>query len=286
MHDGRSAKIASSARGLAAGLAVLLALPGCASSSRGTGTALPQSSDQHVRLQKELESERMLREQLERQHVRLQKRQRLLEQSVTQQTALGRDLEGKLARLHMLLLEKEAQVDELASRLEEAILEVVRAKAKLRSLESKAEAASNLAEAEIALKALQAKSAEAVQNRKYARAQELVKLGVNEFKNENFGGALYLSGQAKGLIREAQEQSMGRRNLPLLPGEVPFSIPVRLRTERDGDLRGEPTLASSVVSALRAGDPLVGHSYKGKWVRVQDGTGRMGWVFYDLVAAR
>ncbi len=223
---------------------------------------------------------------LQKQQEELQQRQVVLEKSLSQQVTLGRDLEERVARLNMLLIEKEAQVDELNSRLGEAILEVVRAKAKLRSLESKAEAASNLAEAEIALKALRTKSPQISGDPKYVRAVELLRLGAEEFKKQNFGGALYLSGQAKGLIRESQEQSLSRQDLPLLLGEIPFTLPVRLKARDASNLRAAPTLNSKVMTRLQAGDPLIGHSYRGKWVRVQNGSGQVGWVYYDLVGAR
>jgi len=67
---------------------------------------------------------------------------------------LAQELEERVARLQLLLLEKDAQVRLLNQQLEAGILEVVRAMAKLRGLDSKAEAASNLAETEIAMKSL------------------------------------------------------------------------------------------------------------------------------------
>src|SRR5213078_2460104 len=63
-------------------------------------------------------------------------------------------LEQRAARLELKVLEQGAQVDELQSRLDDARREVVRAMAKLQSLATRAEAASGMAEAEIALQAL------------------------------------------------------------------------------------------------------------------------------------
>ncbi|MDA2912110.1 hypothetical protein MYX04_14420, partial [Nitrospiraceae bacterium AH_259_D15_M11_P09] len=80
-----------------------------------------------------------------------------LERDLKQQSAVRQALDDDAAKLHLLLLEKEARINGLTEQLEKVILEVVRVKAKLRSLESKAEAASDLAEAEIAVKALKAK---------------------------------------------------------------------------------------------------------------------------------
>src|SRR5437016_12183305 len=75
---------------------------------------------------------------------------------VSRQPVLVRDtaLEQRAARLELKTLEQEAQVAELQSRLDDARREVVRAMAKLQSLATRAEAASGMAEAEIALQAL------------------------------------------------------------------------------------------------------------------------------------
>lgn len=259
-------------------LGASLVLSGCGATMRGTGSV---SEDEPA-----LKSERAARLALETQHRKVLERQALLERSLGQQVTLGHDLEAQLAKLNMLLLEKEAQLDELSHRLEEAILEVVRAKAKLRSLESKAEAASNLAEAEIALKALRTKAPQVAADPKYTRAVELLKLGAEEFRKQNFGGALYLSGQVKGLIRESQEQRLSRQDVPRLPGETPFTLPVRLKAQDGSNLRKEPTLNSQVMVRLQPGDLLIGHSYRGRWVRVQHESGQIGWVYYKLVGAR
>src|SRR6266436_6348822 len=68
-------------------------------------------------------------------------------------------LEQRAARLELKVLEQEAQVDELQSRLGDARREVVRAMAKLQSLATRAEAASGMAEAENAASAGQGRVA-------------------------------------------------------------------------------------------------------------------------------
>ncbi|MDA2912153.1 hypothetical protein MYX04_14635, partial [Nitrospiraceae bacterium AH_259_D15_M11_P09] len=121
----------------------------------------------HVKQQKlleELRNQTAAKDELEEQlateglkRQALNQRQEQFEQDLKQQSAVRQALDDGAANLHLLLLEKEARVNRLTEQLEKVILEVVRAKAKLRSLESKAEAASHLAEAEIAVKALKAK---------------------------------------------------------------------------------------------------------------------------------
>ncbi len=110
-----------------------------------------------------------------------------------QQTLAKR--EDNIAKLQLRLLERDAQIKQLEERLnsqqemlDEAIQEVVRAKAKLRSLESKAEAASGIAEAEIAVKALKAQLAGQTPNPELIKAQELLKMSAQEFKKGELRG--------------------------------------------------------------------------------------------------
>jgi len=120
---------------------------------------------------------------------------------VTQRSpAVVRDtaLEQRAARLELKVLEQEAQVDELQSRLDDARREVVRAMAKLQSLATRAEAASGMAEAEIALQALRAANGNnAPPSPEYGQGSQLLQLATTEFDQQNYAGALYLATEAK-----------------------------------------------------------------------------------------
>ena len=225
---------------------------------------------------------------------KFKQKQQDLENFLKQQVLAKHQLQRKLAKLKpresdrqakldLRLLEKETQLDDLNRRLEEAILEVVRAKAKLRSVGSKAEAASNLAEAEIAVKALKAKTAAGARNSRSAKAEELLRLGAAEFKKKNYSGALYLSGQVKSLIHEGQERSIRRQRLPLFPGEVAFVLPLPLRAQETGTLMDGPGDKFKAIGTLREGAQVIGHSYKDQWIRVQAEDGLTGWVPYKLI---
>jgi len=214
-----------------------------------------------------------------------------------QQTLAKR--EDNIAKLQLRLLERDAQIKQLEERLnsqqamlDEAIQEVVRAKAKLRSLESKAEAASGIAEAEIAVKALKAQLAGQTPNPELIKAQELLKMSAQEFKKENYGGAVYLTSQAKGHIRAGQIRLEGRekvapiKRLPPFKGEVFFALPLPLKILRTSNLRKQPDRESKVITTLKKGTPLIGYSHKDKWVRVMSEDGTNGWVFQTLVGGR
>src|SRR5215510_11319007 len=103
-------------------------------------------------------------------------------------------LEAHAARLELRVLEGEAQVDELQTRLDDARREVVRAMAKLQSLATRAEAASGMAEAEIALQALRAANGnKSNTSPEYGQGTALLQLATTEFDQQNYAGALYLA---------------------------------------------------------------------------------------------
>src|SRR6266480_4264599 len=126
---------------------------------------------------------------------------------VTRQPVLVRDtaLEQRAARLELKVLEQAAQVEELQRRLDDARREVVRAMAKLQSLATRAEAASGMAEAEIALQALRsAGGAGSPASPEYDQGSHLLQLATAEFDQQNYAGALYLATEAKNAAAAGQ----------------------------------------------------------------------------------
>ncbi|MGH7528940.1 MAG: hypothetical protein ACREMN_01010, partial [Gemmatimonadales bacterium] len=107
-------------------------------------------------------------------------------------------LEQRAARLELRVMEKEAEVEELQGLLDDARREVVRAMAKLQSLATRAEAASGMAEAEIALQALRGgEDGGGAAAPEVEQAGQLLALATAEFDKQNYAGALYLATQAK-----------------------------------------------------------------------------------------
>ena len=115
------------------------------------------------------------------------------------------EMDEKIAPLLLTLLEREAQIQNLEKKLDDAIQETVRSKAKLASLESRAEAASNLAEAEVGLKTLVG-SVKGLNKRPEAvRLAALLMTSAAELKKENYGGSLFLTNQIKGKLLDLQD---------------------------------------------------------------------------------
>src|SRR5919109_4059514 len=131
-------------------------------------------------------------------------------------------LEQRAGRLELKTLEQEAEIEELQHRLDDARREVVRAMAKLQSLATRAEAASGMAEAEIALQALRsANGSSSSLTPEISQASQLLQLATAEFDKQNYGGALYLATQAKNAAATGQGRLASSDRGKPRAGEVP-----------------------------------------------------------------
>lgn len=193
------------------------------------------------------------------------------------------ELERRAGRLELRLIEKEAQVEELQTRLDDTRDEVVRTMGRLETFASRAEAASGMAEADVALQSLRG-SAGSSSIPELAQAVRLVQQSSAEFNKKNFGGALYLANQAKALAGSGRARLAGGTRGALQTGETPFAVPVRLRVASRGNVREGPGTSFAISFAVESGTSLTGFSYTDEWVRVTDDSGRAGWIFRSLIA--
>jgi hypothetical protein len=153
--------------------------------------------------------------------------------------------------------------------------------AKLQSLATRAEAASGIAEAEIALQSLRATGAPAS-----VEITELMKQSTAEFDKQNYGGALYLANQAKSAASTARGQLASVERGSLRAGEVPFALPIELQTSSRANVRDGPGGNFKVLFTLPAGAAVTGQSFADQWVRITDDSGRRGWVYRSLIGRR
>jgi TolA-binding protein len=195
------------------------------------------------------------------------------------------DYERRIARLEMSLMEKEAQVDDLQSRLDDTRQEVVRAMAKLQTLATRAEAASGIAEAELALQPLRSVAGQPAAP-EAAQARRLLQESSSEFEKSNYGGALYLANQAKTVAAAGRGRLTTGQRVVERPGETPFNLPIPLKAVSGGNVREGPGLGSKVTFSVQPGDSLTGYSYADEWIRISDDEGRGGWIFRSLVVRR
>jgi hypothetical protein len=194
-------------------------------------------------------------------------------------------LEQHAARLELRLLEQEAQVAELQTRLDDARREVVRAMAKLQSLATRAEAASGMAEAEIALQALRTNGGNPA-SPEWSQGNQLLQLATSEFDQQNYAGALYLATEAKNAAAAGQRRVGSDDRATPRKGEMPFALPLRVQTTGRANLREGPGGNFKVLYTLESDVPLVAYSYVDQWVRVTADGDRSGWIHQTLIGRR
>jgi hypothetical protein len=199
-------------------------------------------------------------------------------------TVRDRDADLRLADLQLQLFDREAQLEEMQARLDEAEREVVRSMAKVQTLATRAEAASAMAEAEVALRTL--RRAVGSQSPAVVRDSVLLMEATGAFNKQNYGGALWLSNQAKSRARIGPDRTPGNDSLALLDSEKSFALPIRFEAVARVNLRAGPGTSFEPLATLDAGAPLIGYSYLQDWVHVTDASNHKGWVFYRLVRPR
>lgn len=191
------------------------------------------------------------------------------------------ELEQRAARLELQLLERDAMIESLNARLDEALQEVVRTMGKLQSVATRAEAASAMAEADVALQSITSSGRDSPE---FKQASRLMQRSADEFKRNNFGGALYLANQAKAATR-AQSRAGGKSS-NMRPGETPFSVPVKLRVSGRANVRSGPGTNFPVSFTIDPNGTLSGLSHLGEWIRVANDAGNEGWISRSLVVRR
>lgn len=193
----------------------------------------------------------------------------------------------RLLEFESLTKELERRVESQQQRLEAAIVEVVRTKSKLRSIESKAEAASTLAEAEIAMKEFKGRISglDKSASEELVAVDQLLKMSAAAFKDQNYGGALYLANQSKTRVRAIHTLQNKIPEGAVASGETAFSKPLTLKVLKKSNIRQGPGLKENVIVLLDPGVLVTGYGYKDSWVRVETQGGTVGWIFRELIAA-
>jgi hypothetical protein len=204
---------------------------------------------------------------------------------VTVESPADAEMEARVGLLEIQLLERDVRLEQMQEQLDVTRQEVVRNLAKLQSQANRAEAASGMSESEIALQAL-GRVPGGEELLEFSQAEAMIAESATQFANENYGGALYLSTQARTLARAGQSRFAGTRGESMRAGETRFATSVPLQTTQRANIRSGPGLSFDVLVTLDEATPLVGHSYTSQWIRAVDEQGREGWVFHTLVAAR
>jgi hypothetical protein len=180
------------------------------------------------------------------------------------------------------LLEKEAQAEELETRLDVARRESVNAMARARTLATRVDASAGIVDAEAALSALPPLAPAQVS----AEVKDLVERAKAELAQQNYGGAVYLADQAKRAAAAAQTRFAAVEESAPRDGEQPFTLPLHLQTTVNANVREGPGTGFGVLFTLPAESPLLAYSATEQWLRVADDAGRRGWIHQSLIRGR
>jgi hypothetical protein len=197
----------------------------------------------------------------------------------------------EIVRLQQSLTEKDAEIQQLraqrnvqAKELKQTTGEVARAEVRLRRLATQADAASQLAEVEVALQGMQTKTLTRRAAAQLAQAQHILDAGAASFAQGDYGAAVELAAQSQEII----DMVAGRRGSAAAMRdavEMPFQVPVALRVRIDSNLRARPGRSAAVLGVLRQGALVRAHAYRGEWLRVHTEDERAGWVYGALLEA-
>jgi hypothetical protein len=191
----------------------------------------------------------------------------------------------EIARLRQELATRDAEVRDLRSNqrdqakvLQESTREVTRAKVKLRRLATQADAASYIAEVEVALESLRSSVGTTTTVPMMALARDILESTTAPFAQGQYGVAMDRAAQAEQLIAAVAENQTRAGKRPRVAGEVPLQAAITLKSTVDSNLRREPSAKASIVGVLKENSAVVAHAYKGTWLYVETDGGRSGWV--------
>ncbi|MDH4043496.1 MAG: SH3 domain-containing protein [Gemmatimonadota bacterium] len=201
------------------------------------------------------------------------------------ETVADPDTRQRLSQIEVEVLTRDARIQVLTEELEEARREVVRTMARSQTVASRAEAASGIAEAELAIRTL--RTAAGTRSAPEVRqAEQLLQESNAEFEQGNFGGALYLASQSRAKAGQGTDRFRRAEGENLRPGETQFQAPLRLQTNTRSNVRDGPGTNYRVLYTLEPQQPVTGLSYVEGWVRITDAEGRVGWIARSLVESR
>jgi SH3 domain-containing protein len=203
------------------------------------------------------------------------------------------DQNREIARLRLELANRDEQLrDQRSSQrdqvkvLQESTREVTRAKVKLRRLATQADAASYIAEVEVAMESLRGSMGAPSNIPLIVLAQGILESTSAPFVQGDYGMAMDRAAQAEQLITLVAHYQVGPAARVRAPGEVPLQIAIPLKVTADSNLRRQPFAKAPLVAVLKKDSPLVARAYKGSWLQVETEDGRAGWVDQARLGAR
>lgn len=199
------------------------------------------------------------------------------------------DQTDEIVRLRQALASREAELRDLRAAQREQTREVAkstsetaRVQARQRRLATQADAASAIAEAEVAQEAVRERGPVSPSPALSGLAQMAVDAAATAYARSDFATAYERGVQAQVLLAAMPASDATR---PAGGVEVPLGAGVPVRATAPSPLRRQPGRGSVVVT-VASESPLVALAWRAGYVRVSTATGARGWISEDRIALR
>lgn len=207
-----------------------------------------------------------------------------LQSCMAEQSEIER-LKQLLAEKEALILNQQAHQQDQAKELQATTRQAARAQIKLSRLATQPDAASTLAEVEVAMEALKSTQITAPQQTLQTQAQRLLDAANAAYTKGEFANAVDRATQSREIIDMVKEhravKAASSRRVT-----VAFQAPIALRTRTDCNLRSLPNGHAAILTILKKDSPLTALAYRNDWLQIQTEQGHTGWVLNTLVEAR
>jgi hypothetical protein len=168
----------------------------------------------------------------------------------------------------------EEQIASLKRELDFTETEVIRTKARLKGIETKAEAAFAIAEARTLLSRLDEKTSRTPSVQRGQEALQRAETLLRE--DENYGAAIFFAQKAQDAALKAREVR------PPGAQERPAAQPVYAVKVASANLRKGPDASETVIARVPRGSQLKASVARGDWIRVEY-AGTTGWIHQSVV---
>ena len=184
----------------------------------------------------------------------------------------------EVGQLRLQLLAKQAEINQLLASHERALQDALRANARVRGNNSKAETVAAIAEAALLIKNAR-ESARDDQQQALDQAEKLLESGRSEMLAGNLDAASYLAVKALGL---AQVPDYPPANQSAM-AETLFTLPIDMVVKKQSNVRAMPGIGYSVLFQLAKGVRVKALGYSDLRIRILTEDKSEGWIYYNLL---
>ncbi len=190
----------------------------------------------------------------------------------------------EVGQLRLQLLTKQAEINQLLLSHERALQQAVRAKSRLRGLDTKADAVANIAEAALTIRNGKA-LADSEQQQALFHANKLLDASRQKMQAGDPDAASYLAAKALSLAQPSTPISENRPDDQPKKMETVFASPLDMIVKKRSNVREKASIDSRPLFQLADGAKVKALGYRGLWIRINTKENQEGWIYYYLLKA-